>query len=157
GFVTSQKETTWGYPTLRKIYDETPGLVADKLKRVLEDVSAVLAPIGKKGIVFAYDEAQNLSDSDSKDQYPLSILLDVFQSIQRKGVRFLLALTGLPTLFPRLVHARTYSERLFRVIFLKRLSESDTREAIETPIDDEKCPVRFYPGTIELIVKNSGG
>lgn len=157
GFITSQQEITWGYATLRKLYDETPGLVADKLKRVLEDVSRVLAPIGKKGVVFAYDEAQNFSDNDSKDQYPLSILLEVFQSIQRKGVRFLLVLTGLPTLFPRLVDARTYSERLFRVIFLNRLTEQDTRDAIERPMADEKCPVRFTPDTIERILSHSGG
>jgi hypothetical protein len=157
GFVTSQKEITWGYPTLRKVYDETPGLVADKLKRVLEDVSTILTQVGKRGIIFAYDEAQNLSDSDNKDQYPLSILLDVFQSIQRKGVRFLLALTGLPTLFPKLVEARTYSERLFRVIFLKRLSEGDARDAIVKPIADERCPVTFQEVTIERILINSGG
>lgn len=157
GFLGSQKDVTWGYATLRKIYDETPGLVADKLKRVLESVWGILPQINKRGIVFAYDEAQNLSDNDSKDQYPLSVLLDVFQSIQRKGVRFLLALTGLPTLFPKLVDARTYSERLFRVVFLNRLSEEDTREAIVKPIKDEKCPVRFTEDTVERILVNSGG
>jgi len=157
GFVTGQKEVTWGYPTLRKIYDETPGLVADKLKRVLEDVARVLAPIGKKGVISAYDEAQNFSDNDSKDQYPLSILLEVFQSIQRKGVRFLLVLTGLPTLFPKLVDARTYSERLFRVIFLNKLTQEDTRAAIETPMADEQCPVRFQEETIGRILSHSGG
>jgi len=157
GFVTAQKEVTWGYATLRKIYDETPGLVADKLKHVLEDVSRVLSPVGKKGVVFAYDEAQNFSDNDSKDQYPLSILLEVFQSIQRKGVRFLLVLTGLPTLFPKLIDARTYSERLFRVIFLNKLTEADTREAIQRPITNDRCPVTFTEETIGRIVTHSDG
>lgn len=36
------------------------------------------------GIVFAYDEAQNLEDHSEDRQYPLSVLLEVFQSLQRK-------------------------------------------------------------------------
>jgi hypothetical protein len=157
GFITTQKDITWGYAILRKMYDETPGLVADKLKRVLEAVAAVLARVGKRGIVFAYDEAQNMSDNAEKDQYPLSVLLEVFQSLQRKGIRFMLALTGLPTLFPRLIEARTYSERLFRVMFLDRLSEADTRDAIVKPIDDTDCPVTFDENSIESIWRDSGG
>jgi hypothetical protein len=139
------------------MYEDTPGLVADKLKLVLENVWIVLSRLGKRGIIFAYDEAQNLSDNAHKEHYPLSVLLDVFQSIQRKGVRFMLALTGLPTLFPKLVEARTYSERLFRVIFLDRLSEKDSRDAIEKPIQDKRCPVSFHDVSIEQISRDSGG
>jgi hypothetical protein len=35
--------------------------------------------------------------------HPLSLLLYVFQSIQREGIALMLALTGLPTLFRKLV------------------------------------------------------
>ena len=77
-------------------------------------------------MIFAYDEAQNLADSPARDQYPLSLLLDVFQSIQRKNIPFMLALTGLPTLFPKLVEARTFAERMFRVVTLDRLDEDDS-------------------------------
>lgn len=157
GFISAQKDITWGYATLRKMYEDTPGLVADKLKLVLENIWIVLSRSGKRGIIFAYDEAQNLSDNANKDHYPLSVLLDVFQSIQRKGVRFMLALTGLPTLFPKLVEARTYSERLFRVIFLNRLSEKDSRDAIVKPIQDKRCPVFFHELSIAQISRDSGG
>ncbi len=157
GFVGGQKDTAWNYATLIKIFNDTPGLVSDKLKRVLESVWNIVNRLGKKGIVFAYDEAQNLSDSAAKDQYPLSLLLDVFQSIQRKGVTFLLALTGLPTLLPKLVEARTYSERMFRVLFLNRLSEEETKEAILIPIKDSKCPLRFNEESLENIYSFSGG
>ena len=34
----------------------------------------------------------------------------------------MLVLAGLPTLFPRLVDARTYAERMFRVVTLSKLS-----------------------------------
>ncbi|MCC6738845.1 MAG: AAA family ATPase [Planctomycetia bacterium] len=145
------------YPTLRAVYDETPGLVADKLKRVLELVAGHIRKSGHRGIVFAYDEAQTLSDHKAKEQYPLSLLLDVFQSIQRKGVPFMLVLTGLPTLFPKLVEARTFAERMFRVVFLEPLSRSESREAILRPISDGKCPVSFTDLSVDAVWKVSAG
>jgi hypothetical protein len=129
------------YDRLTQLYNSTPGLVADKLKAVLLAVAPVVKATGKRGIVFAYDEAQNLADHAGRDQYPLSLLLDVFQSVQRQDIPFMLALVGLPTLFPKLVEARTYAERMFRVLFLKKLNFSETREAIRNPISKAQCPV----------------
>lgn len=142
---------------LHRRFDEAPGLITDKLKSVLEFVWSIVPATGKKGIVFAYDEAQNLADNAAKEQYPLSVLLDVFQSMQRKGVRFMLALSGLPTLFPKLVEARTYSERMFRVVSLPQLNDKDRREAITKPIKDEKCPIVFTAPSVEAIADLSGG
>jgi hypothetical protein len=146
-----------GETSLVQIYQQTPGLSADKLKRVLEIVWECLSPNKPRGLIFAYDEAQNLSDHAGKDQYPLSLLLDVFQSIQKKHIPFMLALSGLPTLFPKLVEARTFSERMFHIIFLDRLGERDSRDAILKPINDAKCPVKFNPESVNTIVKVSGG
>jgi hypothetical protein len=151
---TQQKENiemTLDYQTLRAIYVNTPGLVSDKLKGVLETVWTGLEPIGRRGIVFAYDEAQNLADHAEKDQYPLSLMLDLFQSIQRKGVRFMLALTGLPTLFPKLVEARTFAERMFKIVFLEPLSEAETTEAIRKPIEQGKGSINFSGESIKTI------
>ncbi len=71
------------YSDLRQLYDKTPGLPADKLKGVLRHVGALVASTPFKGIIFAYDEAQNLGDRANESEYPLSIILDVFQSIQK--------------------------------------------------------------------------
>jgi hypothetical protein len=161
GFRAPEREvpTRLDFDTLRRVFTATPGLIADKLRTVLEltwaAISAVKKPI--RGIVFAYDEAQNLADHAAKDQYPLSLLLDVFQSIQKRGVRFMLLLTGLPTLFPKLVDARTFSERMFRVLFLKRLGETECRDAILKPIEDARCPVQLDSRSVRLIVDHSGG
>lgn len=154
---SSIAEHKLNYDTLVEKYKNTPGLVADKLKRVLEDVWAELNGRGVKGMVFAYDEAQNMSDHPQKEQYPLSLLLDVFQSVQRKETPFMLALTGLPTLFPKLVETRTFSERMFRVVFLDRLSEAASRDAISKPIRSAGCPVRLSDSLISEIVAASAG
>ena len=127
---------TYDYETMLTLFQNTPGLVSDKLKRVLECAWECMHREKKRGLVFAYDEAQNLSDHTTKGEYPLSLLLDLFQSIQKKGVPFLLVLAGLPTLFPKLVAARTFSERMFRVVFLDRLEDHDSRDAILKPVRD---------------------
>src|SRR4051794_39248010 len=92
GFADTREEVKLNYDVLRRIYSATPGLVADKLKAVLETVAEAVARENKKGVIFAYDEAQNLADARVENEYPLSLLLDVFQSIQRKGIPFMLVL-----------------------------------------------------------------
>lgn len=144
------------YGALAELFANTPGLVADKLKTVLEFAYKALISAGGNGkVVFAYDEAQNLADNASKDEYPLSVLLDVFQSIQRKGIPFMLALTGLPTLFPKLVDARTYAERMFRIVTLDRLTEEESEQAIREPVKNSRF--RFTDYGVTVITKEAGG
>jgi hypothetical protein len=145
------------YDTLKAVYTGTPGLASDKLKAVLELVLRFLSRTQCRGVVLAYDEAQNLSDQAAKNEYPLSLLLEVFQSIQKRGLPVLLVLTGLPTLFPKLVNARTFAERMFHVMELKRLADPDSREAILKPISDQQFPVKFTDHGVGEIIKHSGG
>ncbi|GMQ83561.1 MAG: ATP-binding protein [Gammaproteobacteria bacterium] len=155
---TEVVETTLSYQVLLDIYRQTPGLASDKLKTVLETVWASLSSDhGLRGIIFAYDEAQNLSDQASKEQYPLSLILDTFQSLQKKGLPLMLLLTGLPTLFPKLVESRTFSERMFRVLFLKSLNNEESREAILKPVEEALCPIGLSEESVETIVRMSGG
>lgn len=155
--VSEEVETKLGFDTLITLFKNTPGLVLDKLKYVLELVWASLKTKNISGLIFAYDEAQNLSDQAVKEQYPLGILLDTFQSIQKKDIPFMLILTGLPTLFPKLVDSRTFAERMFRVVVLKRLQKEDSRDAIMKPITDADCPLKLSENSVDLIIENSGG
>ncbi len=157
GFAGGKDDVYLDFQTLTGIYNSTPGLVEDKLKAVLEIAAAAIAREGNRGVVFAYDEAQNLADSAKQNEFPLSLLLDVFQSIQRKEIPFMLTLTGLPTLFPKLVEARTFSERMFRVIVLDKLDDGASREAIVKPIEDADCPVQFADESVAMIASHSGG
>jgi hypothetical protein len=69
----------------------------------------------------------------------------------------MLALTGLPTLFPKLVEARTFAERMFRVILLDKLDAEASKEAIVKPVEDADSPVQFIGDSVEVISKRSGG
>ena len=156
-------EQTLSYQALSDIYSQTPGLALDKIKVVLETawqaLSKICASDGAefRGIVFAYDEAQNLADHAVKDEYPLSLLLDVFQSLQRKGLPLMLVLTGLPTLFPKLVQARTFTERMFRVMDLQSLSSDDSRDAILLPIQNSQGAVLLSDQSVDTIIEMSAG
>ena len=160
GFVQGGtiKQRHLDYQFLATVFETTPGLVSDKLKAVLELVwSYISRAHSARGIVLAYDEAQNLSDQANKDEHPLSILLDVFQSIQKKGIPIMLVLTGLPTLFPKLVTARTFAERMFRVVTLTKLDERASSEAIKKPIAEKQCPVEFTEHGVTQIIQLSAG
>lgn len=145
------------FTVLKRLYDQTPGLASDKLKASLQIAWSSLATTKAKGLVLAYDEAQNLGDQAANRQYPLSLLLDVFQSLQKKQFPLLLVLTGLPTLFPKLVETRTFAERMFHVTTLGRLTEAESRDAILKPIQQHGCPVRFSAAAVAEIVKHSKG
>jgi len=157
GFSDSpdQNQKKLSYQALFELYERQPGLAADKLKGLLEFAWKCLSGFGVKGVVFAYDEAQTMADHSGEKQFPLSLLLDVFQSIQKKGTPFMLVLVGLPTLFPKLVETRTYSERMFDVITLGKLDRKDSREAILKPMG--QCPVKFTDPTVDIVVRTSGG
>lgn len=154
---TSQSRVALSFSTLQEHYSKTLGLPTDKLKAVLEFVSEILAGHGRSRVIFAYDEAQNLSDHAANNEFPLSMLLDAFQSIQRRNVQFMLVLTGLPTLLPKLVDARTFSERMFRVVTLGRLRSHESREAITKPLEVTGCPVHLTEPSIETIIEQAGG
>lgn len=154
---SSPAEVPLSHAVLVEVYNATPGLVADKIKATLEFAWDRLKNQGQHRVIFAYDEAQNLSDHAAKEQFPLSVLLDVFQSIQKKGIPFMLVLAGLPTLFPKLVDARTYAERMFRVLTLSKLGPDESREAIVKPIEHAGCPVKLTPESVDVIVFESAG
>ena len=147
------------FDDLWKLYMETAGLPVDRLKEVLNRVAQLIAVTPVKGIVFAYDEAQNLADHSAVNQYPLSVLLDAFSSLQRQQhkCKFLLVLSGLPTLFPKLNEARTYTERMFNVLQLERLNDKAAREAVVKPIELTKSPITFSANTVDMIVRESRG
>lgn len=159
GFLPSNTKVTkhLNFDFLTEIYRITPGLVADKLKFTLSFVWEMIREHGINGMVFAYDEAQTLSDHREEQQYPLSLLLDVFQYLQKREIPFMLILTGLPTLQVRLIETRTYTERLFHVLILDRLSNEASKDAIVKPIEESSNQIEFDPRTVDLIVKQSGG
>lgn len=161
GFATKDAQVSHPleFADFWNIYEKTAGLTIDKLKAVLLYAWSLIGSETRiKGVVFAYDEAQNMADHAQSEEYPLSLLIDLFSSLQRSTkCRYMLVLAGLPTLYPKLNEARTYSERMFHIMQLQRLNDSEAREAITQPIKITKSPIDFSEQTIKTIIKMSGG
>jgi AAA ATPase domain len=161
GFLAAELSSTrpLNFDDLWKIYDQTGGLVEDKLKAVMTIVADIIGHTNLNGIIFAYDEAQNLSDHKANHEFPLSLLLDVFSYFQRLNNKcsFMLVLCGLPTLLPKLNEARTYTERMFHIMRLQGLDDVAAREAILRPIEISQSKLKFSDPVISDIVKMSGG
>lgn len=155
GFASEPATQRLDFNFLWQFFESQPGLTADKLKATLEFVWKVAESKNARGVVFAYDEAQVVQDRESKDEYPLAVLLETFQSLQRKGCRYLLLLTGLPTLFPKLVESRTYAERMFTIQELGRLQPDDSRDAITVPT--KGSGFEFTDNGVDQIIKTSDG
>jgi hypothetical protein len=155
----TSKDRPLAFDDLWNIYNTTPGFNSDKVKAVLEHVAKIIANAKIRGIVFAYDEAQNLADKKDREQFPLSLVCDVFSNLQKRdlGCQFLLVMTGLPTLVTHLNEARTYTERMFHTLLLDRLSESETRQAILQPIEIYKSTLKFSEQTVARIIEESRG
>jgi len=161
GFTSNQVSKTrpLKFDDLWSIYDSTPGFGTDKVKAVLEYAATIISGAELRGVVFAYDEAQNLADKKEREQFPLSLVCDVFSNLQKRdlGCQFLLVMTGLPTLISHLNEARTYTERMFHTLMLDRLTESETREAILKPIELSESTLKFSEQTVERIIEESKG
>lgn len=143
------------YGTLMRFFQGQPGLLVDKLKATFELAWPHIKASKKKGVIFAYDEAQVVADQNKASQYPLALMLGLFQSLQSKGMCYMLLLAGLPTLFSKLVASRTYSERMFTVQTLDSLEREACKAAIETPLKDS--PLKFKANIVEKIIHLSGG
>ena len=157
GFASPGRDARLSFEALMKIYTETPGLVIDRIKETLEVAAKAVNASGKRGLIFAYDEAQVIEDSASREEFPIQVLLGLFESMQKRGVPVILVLAGLPSLHPKLHAARTYVERMFHVLTLKALTRTDTVDAICKPLDDARCPVRFDDRSVETIWQESAG
>ena len=154
-----KKDRPLEFGDLWSVFEKAPGLTLDKLKAVFSYVSKLIENAPIRGVIFAYDEAQNLADHAAVNEYPLSLLLDLFSYLQRQHSDrgFMLVLTGLPTLFPKLNEARTYTERMFHVLHLERLNNKDARDAITKPLELTESPLGFSDTTIKKIISMSGG
>jgi len=96
---------------------------------LLEDVvKDALVAVGKlaqkvdKGVIFFYDEAQNLKDNKGNKQYPLNSLLGAFIEAQNQKLPVMLVMAGLPSLRSNLQTSRSHTERLFKVDNVNNIS-----------------------------------
>ena len=144
---------------LWRIYNAESGSGSDKLKAMLKRVAEIISAAGLRGIVFAFDEAQNLGDKKDVKQFPLSLICEVFAWFQRRNspCQFRLVMAGQPPLATHLADARTNRERIFHNLTVKRLVEAEIRDAIQKPLELIRSPLTFSEPAIACVVAESKG
>ncbi len=147
------------FDALRNMYERTPGLPSDRLRNVLLRLGSLVNSAKAQGIVFAYDEAQCLNDHADHNEFPMSMLIETISSLQRKNgvTQYLLVLCGLPQVQDALTEARTYTERMFNVTTLERLSREDTLAAFVTPLQQLMPPLVVSKELIDKAVDLTRG
>lgn len=147
------------FDALKAFYEKAPGLPSDKLRAVMTRVSEFVAKCKLAGFVLAYDEAQCLSDNAPHDQFPMSMLIETVSLLQKKsGVSpCLLVLCGLPQVFDALTSTRTYTERMFHVMPLERLSRDETLAALGQPTTKLTPPLHISRELIWKAAELSAG
>ena len=147
------------FDSLKAQFERAPGLPSDRLKAVLLRVTTLLQKARFSGLILAYDEAQCLSDHAERNEFPMSMLIETVCALQkREGVSScLLILSGLPHVYDALTATRTYTERMFHVMTLDRLTWDDTRAALLTPLAKLMPPLRASRELLAKAVELTGG
>ena len=147
------------FDSLKQQFERAPGLPSDRLKAVLTRVTTLLQKARFSGLILAYDEAQCLADHADKNEFPMSMLIETVAALQKKdGVAScLLILCGLPHVYDALTATRTYTERMFHVMTLDRLTWDDTRSALLTPLAKLMPPLRASRELLAKAVELTGG
>jgi hypothetical protein len=147
------------YDALHSLYERSPGLPSDRLKAVFLRVGTFVQRCRLKGIILAYDEAQCLADHAERNEFPMSLLIETVATLQKREgtVPLLLILSGLPNVLDELTNTRTYTERMFHVMTLDRLSRQDTLTAVAKPLEDLMPPLRITPELVDKVVDLTGG
>lgn len=154
GFLPSA-ETVINGSFIERLLSSHLGTMEDRLEAILEEVYSEIIESDYKGLVWLFDEFHTIEDEKIRGHFPLSMLLEVISHLQQKGCRYFLILSGLPSLFPNLVRAKTYSERMFTVNRVGRLDRSDAKLAIEKPL--ENTPHEFESRLVDTLVKETDG
>ena len=153
------QNSPFAFEALRNMYERAPGLPSDRLRNVLSRLGSVINGVKARGILFSYDEAQCLSDHAERNEFPMSLLIETIASLQKKeGVSpYLLVLCGLPQVFDALTETRTYTERMFHVVSLDRLSRDESFAAFMTPLQPLMPPLHASKDLIDKAVDLTGG
>lgn len=105
------------------------------------------------GLVFFYDEFHAVRDV--KPNFPLASFLGALAEAQRKDCKYILVVSGLPTVKTNMKEAKTYVERMFRFEETGNLSVEDSVRAIKEPCSTAN--IEFESEVIQSIASDTRG
>ncbi|MGI9023558.1 MAG: AAA family ATPase [Acidimicrobiales bacterium] len=125
------------YNEVKLSFDPTMAHGSSDLAEHLYDGVDVAVRQGYAGLVLLLDEAQVIRDERARTgEHPLSLLISAVSALQREEIPLGLVACGLPTLTGNLLHARSYTERMFRGEEIGRLESTEATAAFTEPLRD---------------------
>ncbi|HVM03692.1 MAG TPA: ATP-binding protein [Acidimicrobiales bacterium] len=125
------------YNDIRLSFDQTMDPGSEDLAAHLFDAVEVAVEQGYVGLILLLDEAQVIRDERARSgEHPLSLLISAISALQREEIPLGLVVCGLPTLTGNLLHARSYTERMFRGEEIGRLESVEATAAFTEPLRD---------------------
>ena len=157
--ITRDDNSAFTFDALKALYEQSAGLPSDRLRAVLLHVTRLAHKVRIQGVILGYDEAQCLCDHAERNEFPMSMLIETVSALQKRDglTPCLLVLCGLPQVFDALTETRTYTERMFQVMTLDRLSRDETRAALTTPLAQFKARLHTPSELIDKVVNLTGG
>jgi len=107
-----------------------------------------------KGAMLLYDEFHTIYDVPRKKWFTLSDFLGVLNEVQKEGCKYFVVFSGLPHLQINIKKAKSYSERMYKILEIGNLSEKEAKLAIYNPL--KKSQYKFSNSLIDLITKETG-
>ena len=133
--------------------DQTPYEV--HLKNYLVKNWEIIEKSEYRGAVLLFDEFHTVRDVPKQSWYTLSDFIGVLADVQQQGCGYFSVLSGLPTLRSCVHEARSYSERMFRLLNVTSLGSDDASKAISEPLHESKYS--FSSDLIEQVTADAGG
>lgn len=128
--------------------------VEDHLKDYLSKNWKIFAKSDFKGVILLYDEFHTIHDVPNKKRFMLSDFMGVLNEVQNEGCKYFVVFSGLPNLQLNIKKARSYSERMYKIIEVRNLAEDETRLAISTPL--KNSPYKFEKSLVDKLVVETG-
>jgi hypothetical protein len=103
----------------------------DELRDAFFEVGDLCVKSDRSGVIVRYDEFHVVEEK--KGTTTISALLSAIAAAQQQGLPVMLVLCGLPPMIEHLVHAKSYSERMFTPERLANLRTDEARAALVDP------------------------
>jgi hypothetical protein len=108
-----------------------PRRLDDELREALFEVADLCARSDRTGVILRYDEFHVVEEK--RGSTTISAMLSAVAAAQQQGLPAMLILCGLPPVVEHLVHAKSYSERMFAPERLANLRSDEARAALVDP------------------------
>ncbi len=127
--------------------------MADDLVDYFANNWGAIRKLGYEGAVLLLDEFHAVDGAGGR-QDALGDFLAAINEVQRQGCVYPVVLAGLPSLTRGVKRGRSYTERMFKLVRVTSLADSDAKKALLRPLDGTGR--KFSPALVDALIMDTG-